>query len=158
MNAQLVNVLVSIVFSIAYLVVAMKVLMPFFNRISSPMTQAARLLHLGTIFGFGIILNDFSEFAGSAFYYNYQKSNLGMGLYYWMLFSLIAFIFSFLIFHLSYRIVNIVTKENETAELAKNNFGVAGLHLAVFISICLVVSKPLISWANGFVNVPIYPN
>jgi hypothetical protein len=116
------------------------------------------VLFLGVIFGFGLILNDFSEIASSAFYYNYQKSNIAGGLYYWVLFTLISFAFSFAVFHLSFKLIDLATTENEKIELAKNNFTIAGLHTVVFLSICLVVSKPLIAWANGLVNFPIYPN
>jgi hypothetical protein len=74
------------------------------------------------------------------------------------LFTLISFAFSFAVFHLSFKLIDLATTENEKIELAKNNFTIAGLHTVVFLSICLVVSKPLIAWANGLVNFPIYPN
>ncbi|MCE2712685.1 MAG: hypothetical protein LW688_09115 [Cryomorphaceae bacterium] len=158
MKAELVNLLVSLIIAVVYMIGAIKVIKPFFSKISSPMTTATGVLFLGVVFGFGIILNDFSEIASSAFYYNYQKSELGMGIYYWILFTAISFAFSYAVFHLSFKLIDLVTTENEKTELAKNNFSIAGLHVVVFISICLVVSKPLIAWANGLVNFPVFPD
>jgi hypothetical protein len=158
MKAELINLFISLILTILYLIGAIKVLRPFFLKISNPMTAATGTLYFGVILGFGLILNDFSEIASSAFYYNFQKSQVGMAIFYWLLFAGISFLFCFLVFHLSYRMIDLATIENEKVELAKNNYAIAGLHIVTYLTICLVGSKSLIAWANGFVNFPTYPN
>jgi len=122
------------------------------------MTHAAGLLYSGGIFGFGITLYNFSEIASGAFMYNALQEKVLIGLSYWLGFSLASFIFSLVIFRLSFYIVNISTDENEKAELAKNNYTLATVHAIVFIVVCLVVSQPLTDIGNLFVNYPKYPS
>jgi hypothetical protein len=59
---------------------------------------------------------------------------------------------------LSFNIINWTTQENEKAELAKNNYWLAVLHVVVFVIICLVVSQPLTDLANTFIDYQKFPN
>jgi hypothetical protein len=154
----MINLIVTVAITIVYLIAAMKALQPFFNRISNPMTQATGILYIAVILGFGISLNNFAEIATSAFHYYEVKGNLFKGVGTWMLFGIISFGFSYLVFLLSYSMVRFSTQENEKAELGRNNFTIAGIHAVVFIVICLLVSKPLTDLANTFISYPQYPN
>jgi hypothetical protein len=158
MKSELMNLIVVLVISIIYMMAAIKVLLPFFQGVSNPMTNATILLFAGVLFGFGLTLHHFSDVASSALHYYSSKQQMMTGVGYWILFASMAFAFSFLVFHLSFQLIGFVTKENEKAELARNNFQLAGIHMVVFIILCIVVTKPLSDLANTLVNYPKFPN
>jgi len=134
----------------------MKIVSSFLYKISKPMTSATGVLYFGVILGFGITLNNFSEIATNAFHFYCVQGKILHGLLYWVIFSTISFLFSYIVFRLSFYIVDQSTEENEKVELTKNNFAIAALHAVVFVIICLVVSQPLTDLANSFVSYPKY--
>jgi hypothetical protein len=158
MKAEILNLMIAIIITLAYLVLSMKMVSSFLQQISKPMTTATGILNFAVIFGFGITLNNFAEIATGAFHFYSLQGKIATGLFYWLIFSVIAFVFSYLVFRLSFFIVNQSTAENEKAELAKNNYTIAALHAVIFIIICLVVSQPLSDLANSFVSYPKYPD
>jgi hypothetical protein len=56
MKSELINLIVTVGFTIVYMIAAMKTLLPFFYRISKPLTGATGILLAGVILGFGICL------------------------------------------------------------------------------------------------------
>jgi hypothetical protein len=88
----------------------------------------------------------------------FLQGKIMTGLFYWIIFAIIAYLFSYSVFRLSFFLIDKSTSENEKAELAKNNYQLAALHGVIFIILCLVVSVPLSDLANSFVSYPKYPD
>ena len=158
MKPEILNVIVAVLVTVFYLVGAMKIVMPLFKAISNPLSNATGVLFYGTILGFGITLNNFSDVATGALHFFSSTNNTMKGILYWLLFATIAFVFSYIVFRLSFAMVGSATSENEKAELAKNNYTIAGLHVVVFNITCLVVSQALVDYANTLINYPQFPN
>ena len=158
MNAEILNLIIAVFVTLIYLVLSMKTVTSYLERISTPMSMAVGFLNCCVIFGFGITLNNFAEIASGAFHMYFLQGKIMSGLFYWLVFALIAYVFSYSVFRLSFFLVDKSTSENERAELAKNNYQLAILHGVIFIIICVVVSVPLSDLANTFVSYPKYPD
>ena len=158
MNAEILNLIIAVFVTLIYLVLSMKTVTSYLERISKPMSMAVGFLNCCVIFGFGITLNNFAEIASGAFHMYFLQGKIMSGLFYWLVFALIAYVFSYSVFRLSFFLVDKSTSENERAELAKNNYQLAILHGVIFIIICVVVSVPLSDLANTFVSYPKYPD
>lgn len=158
MNAEILNLISAVLVTLIYLVLSMKTVTSYLEQIAKPMTSALGILNCFVILGFGITLNNFAEIASGAFHMYFLQGKLMSGLFYWIIFALISYIFSYLVFRLSFFLVDKSTSENEKAELVKNNYQIAILHGVIFIIICFVVSVPLSDVANTFVSYPKYPN
>jgi hypothetical protein len=158
MNTELLNLISAVFITVIYLVLAMKTIMPIFKSISNPMSSATGVLFYGSLLGFGLTLNNFSSVATGALHYYAGSGNIMKGFLYWFLFAAIAFIFSYIVFRLSFAMVGLATAENEKAELAKNNFTIAGIHIVVYNMTCLIVSQPLVDLANTMIKYPQFPN
>ena len=158
MNAEILNLIIAVFVTLIYLVLSMKTVTSYLEQISKPMSMAVGFLNCCVIFGFGITLNNFAEIASGAFHMYFLQGKIMSGLFYWLVFALIAYVFSYSVFRLSFFLVDKSTSENERAELAKNNYQLAILHGVIFIIICVVVSGPLSDLANTFVSYPKYPD
>ena len=158
MNAEILNLISAVLVTLIYLVLSMKTVSSYLEQIAKPMTSALGILNCFVILGFGITLNNFAEIASGAFHMYFLQGKLMSGLFYWVVFALIAYVFSYSVFRLSFFLVDKSTSENERAELAKNNYQLAILHGVIFIIICVVVSVPLSDLANTFVSYPKYPD
>ncbi len=158
MNAEILNLISAVLVTLIYLVLSMKTVSSYLEQISKPMSSALGILNCCIILGFGITLNNFSEIASGAFHMYFLQGKLMSGLFYWVVFALVAYLFSYLVFRLSFFLVDQSTSENEKAELVKNNYQLAILHGIIFIIICFVVSVPLSDVANTFVSYPKYPD
>lgn len=158
MNNQLLNLFLVLIFTLIYVIASIKYLTSFFYRISKPMTNATLLLFCSVLFGFGLTLYHFSDIATNAMYFYASKGSIFNGIWYWILFSLFAFVFSIGMFYFTFYLIGLLTQENEKAELSKNNFYIAALHSIVFLILCLMVSKPLVDFANTMVDYPKFPD
>ncbi len=158
MSNQILNLLVVLFTTLFYLVAAIKYLSSFFYKISKPMTNATLLLFCSVLLGFGVTLYQFSDVATNAMYFFASKGSIFNGVWYWILFSLFAFVFSIGTFYFTFYLIGLLTHENEKAELAKNNYFIACLHGIVFLILCFMVSKPIVDLANTMVSYPKFPD
>ena len=158
MNAEILNLIIAVFVTLIYLVISMKTVSSYLERISKPMSTAIGILNCCVIFGFGITLYNFAEIASGAFHMYFLQGKIMTCLFYWIIFAIIAYLFSYSVFRLSFFLIDKSTSENEKAELAKNNYQLAALHGVIFIILCLVVSVPLSDLANSFVSYPKYPD
>ena len=158
MNNQILNLLVVLIVTLCYLIISIKLLNNFFFRISKPLTNATLLLYSAVLFGFGLTLFQFSGVATNAMYFYSSNGSVITGIWFWVLFSMLALGFSSGVFYSTFYFIGLLTQENEKTELAKNNFYIAALHSVVFILICLMVAKPLADLANSMVSYPKFPN
>ena len=158
MKLEILNLFVTFIFSIAYFILAMKVMIGFFEKISRPVSHASYVLFISSIIGFGIVFHNVSDIASNSYQFYFMKDQTVKGIYYWLIFAVLSFVISFIIFHLSFLLVKISTQENERAELARNNFHIAGIHAAIFILLCIILSTPIANIANTLVDYPKFPN
>lgn len=152
------NLSIATIVTIMYFVMAIKLLSIFLKSFTEPMNQATGTLLIGALIGFGINLQDFSEIAVSSFFYYSKQNNIFIAIAFWLLFALIAFVFSYVLFRFSFFVINWSTPENEKAELGKNNLVLAFTHATVYVLLCLVLSSPLTILANTLVSYSEFPN
>lgn len=158
MTSEVFNLLLTTAVALTYLIGSMKAVQPVFKSISYPYSHATGVLFFGVILGFGLNLSTFSEVASSAFYFYAAADEMGKGALYMISFAAVAFVFSYLMFRLSFAVVGIATAENEKAELAKNNYTLAGLHLVIYNITCFIVNESLVEYASTFISYSQFPN
>ena len=152
------NVIIAAIVTILYFVLAIKILSAFLKGFTNPLNQASGALLVSALIGFGINLQDFSEIAVSSFFFYEKEGKLLIAVGFWLLFALIAFVFSYILFRFSFLVINWATPENEKAEIGKNNLVLAFTHGIVYVLLCLVLSTPLSILANTLVSYSEFPN
>lgn len=158
MKTELINLFVLFTLGISYLVTFSKMQERYFKKFGYPNRPlAATLVLLGSIIAASVNLIHIAELAASA-----NRFFLDQAAYTKMvLFSLCFFsgmwIFSFVLFHLSFLLVGFITPENENDELIKNNLEIALLHVVIIISLTFVISPAVVKIASEFIPYPEMP-
>lgn len=154
---DLLNIVLLIVLGVVYLMSFTKVQLVYFNKLSSTRTNAISILFLSSIFAAGLILFDISKSMSDAYNFFYGQNNFGMAFLYLGLYFLGAWGFSIGLFHASFFLVSMLTKENEKSELMKNNVEIALIHAAVLLILSLMIAPALSSFASSFIPYPVLP-
>jgi hypothetical protein len=153
-------VFISFIFSafsaILYFYLTYRVVMPFFYKFNYPFTNATKFLLAFSFLGFAIVLFVFGNAANTIFKEIANKDFTKASLIFFAL-IIIAFASSVFIFRLSALIAQITMHENEKAELAKNNFQVAGFHGVVHLFFTLLLSEMLMEFTlKGLSNMKLF--
>jgi hypothetical protein len=154
---EIINIALLIFFGVLYLTSFTKVQSLYFNNIWKVRSNAISALYLGSILSAGIVLIDISKSMTDAFSYFYDQSQLVNAFLYLMLYFISAWAFSLGLFHVSFLLVSMITKENEKIELANNNLELALVHSAILILLALVVAPALSQLASSFIPYPELP-
>lgn len=143
MFIQFVTILLSVIGGVLYFFICYRVITGHFQQYNYPFNNATKLLVSITYIAFAIALSRFSGPAILLFQSHYVKELFVAILLFFALF-LIAFIVGFVIFRLAGIITQITIKENEKAELAKNNYHIAGFHGIVHLFFVLLLTEPIV--------------
>jgi hypothetical protein len=138
-------ILLAILGAIFYLILSYKVIMPFFWRMNNPLTNATKLLVALTFISFAIVSFYFSS-SGLVLTRSLLSKHFLYGILLYFILQVIGFVSALVIFRLSSIVCQINLKENEKAELAKDNFQVAGFHGIINIFFSLLLSAPLVNF------------
>ena len=154
---DLINILILVVLGVVYLMSFTKVQATYFNKLSANRTNAISILYISSILAGGLVLFDISKTMTDAYNFFYDENKLGSAFLYIGLYFASAWIFSLGLFHASFFLVSKLTKEDEKAELLKNNVEIALVHAAVLLILSLMVAPALSSFAGSFIPYPELP-
>lgn len=158
MKTEIVNLSVLLIFGILYLILFAKVQEKYFVKFGNPNRPlAATLLLLGSIVAASINMIHIAELAAAANRFFIGQSEVLKMLLFSVCFFSGMWIFSFLLFHLSFLMVGFITTENENDELIKNNIEIALLHAIILISLTFIISPALVKIASEFIPYPEMP-
>jgi hypothetical protein len=151
MQTEFSAVFLSLVGALFYFILSYRFLLPYHRSLNNPLTDATKILLSISFIGFAIVLYNFYQNM-----INYCLKLLSddpiFGLFIYLIILVLAFTASILVFNLSTVLTQIILKENEKAELAKNNFQVAGFHGIVFVFFTLLLSHPISQMVLTFVS------
>lgn len=153
---EIINLLLIVLLSIIYLVFYTKIQQQFFNRKFGIKNNALTILFLSSLLSSGIVLIDISKAISDAFSFFYND-NIINGVFYCAIFFVVAFLFSLSLFHLSFTLTSILTKEDEKKELLENNLELSIVHGLVIVILSLVIAPNLLQLFSSFIPYPDRP-
>ncbi len=142
---------------VIYLMSFTKVQTAYFNKLFANRTNAISILYLGSILAAGLVLFDITKSMTDAYNFFYERNDIGNAFLYLGLFFVGAWGFSIGLFHSSFWLVSMLTKENEKEELMNNNVEIALVHAAVLLILSLMIAPALSSFATSFIPYPVMP-
>jgi ABC-type Na+ efflux pump permease subunit len=157
MLMELVNLALASLLGILYMFLYIIIINKFLKGFATKKNNAILILFTGAIFSAGINLNHVSELSSAAFHFYFGNSNLLMAILSYVIFFSSMFVFSYVFFVSSFTFIGALTKENESAELAKNNIEIAIIHASILIILSFVIAPALISFATQFIPYPKTP-
>lgn len=119
--------------------------------------NAVLILFISSLISASVNLIHIADIAADAFRYFIGAGSYSKGLVYSLLFFVGMWIFSILLFQVSFVIVGAMTRENETDELVKNNMFLALVHSVILLSLSFIISPSLVKLAAGFIPYPEMP-
>lgn len=137
------SILVASFATILYFFVCYRVFIPYLHKFNYPFNNATKFLLALSFLGAAIVFYFFGAPASLAFKSLGEKS-LSNAVFVFTGLLIIAIIYSVVLFRFSGLVVQITLKENERAELAKNNFQVAGFHGVVHIFFALLLTEKVV--------------
>lgn len=146
---ELSSILLSSISAIIYFMLSYRVVIPYFYKFNYPFNNATKFLVAFTFIGFAVVLYFFGT-AANMLYKDLCSKNLFLALVYYISLILLSIVYSILVFRFSAIITQISMKENEKAELAKNNFQVAGFHGIVHLFFVLLLTERILEIILSF--------
>jgi hypothetical protein len=134
------NILVATLATIIYFFLCYRVFIPYLHKFNYPFNNATKFLLGLSFLGAAIVLYFFGGPAMHAFG-SLAEQSLSNAIFVFTGLLIVAMIYSIVLFRF---VVQITLKENEKAELAKNNFQVAGFHGVVHVFFALLLSEKVV--------------
>ena len=158
MKTEVINLVVLFVLGISYLVTYSKMQERYFKKFGFPNRPfAATIVLLGTIIAASINLIHIAELVASANRFFLDQEAYSKLFLFAICFFSGMWIFSFILFHLSFLLIGFITPENENDELSKNNLEIAILHVVILISLTFIIAPALVKIAAEFIPYPEMP-
>ena len=158
MNNEITVLLMLLGYGIVYLFGFFRVQQLYFRKFNLSNANTAVLsLFLSSLIMSSVNLIHISEIAADALRYFMSNDGMMKGLFFCLLFFLGMWIFSLVLFHTSFVLVGVMTRENEADELVKNNFTLALVHSIILLSLSFIISPSLVKIASEFIPYPKMP-
>ena len=158
MKSEIINLLSLMVLGIIYLFYFAKVQHRFFQKLSQPKKNTAVLLvFVASLISASINLIHIADLAADAVRFFLKNDNYLSSLIFSICFFTGMWIFSIILFRISYLIVGLLTSEKEEDELIKNNIELAMIHTVILISLSFLIAPALVKIAAGFIPYPTIP-
>jgi hypothetical protein len=141
---EIISILAAGVATVLYFLLSYRVLIPYFHQFNYPFNDATKFVLALSFIGSSIVLYFFGTPAMLAFK-TIGADKLNEAIYVFVALFIAAMIYSIVLFRFSALVVQVTLRENEKAELAKNNFQVAGFHGVVHIFFALLLSERVVS-------------
>jgi len=154
---EIINILLLLILGIAYLVAFTKIISGFLNKITTQRNNAIITLFISAIAAAGIVIIDISKVISDAFSFFWDNSQIALAIGFTLLLFIGSWIFSLLLFHGSFFLVSLITKEDEKVELNKNNIELALVHGVIIIIIAFLIGPALSQFASIFIPKPELP-
>ena len=158
MQTEIIVLLMLLVYGIFYLFACYRVQQLYFRKYNlSDANTAVLTLFLATLVSASVNLVHISDIAADALRFFIGNGTTVKGLFYCLGFFVGMWVFSLILFQLSFVLVGVMTRENETDELLKNNIGLAAVHAIILVSLSFIIAPALVKLASGFIPYPEMP-
>jgi hypothetical protein len=152
------NLLLLFLAGVLYIYTFTKIQQRYFNQFGlANRPIAASILLMASVLGATINLIHISEIAANANRFFLRSGDYSMPLIYTLSFFTGMWVYSLILFHITFLITGRLTIEEEKVELEKNNIELSLLHSVILIGLSFVTAPQLIIIASKFIPYPDLP-
>jgi hypothetical protein len=158
MKNEIINLLSLLSLGLLYLFFFAKIQHRFFQNLSQPKkNNAVMIVFVASLISASVNLVHIANLASDAVRFFLKAGSYGYSILFAFSFFAGMWVFSILLFRLSYLVVGLLTPEKENDELLKNNIELAIIHAVILISLSFVISPALVKIAAEFIPYPQIP-
>jgi hypothetical protein len=158
MISQTIALIILLLLGITYLYSFSNVQNRFLKHLSQPKKNiAVMILYFSSLIAASVNMIYAAGLSSDAITYFLKSSTYLNILFFSIAFFAISWIFSLILFRLSFLIVGFITPENEDDELIKNNIELAILHAVILISLAIMLAPALVKIEAQFIPYPKMP-
>jgi hypothetical protein len=151
------DLIILLFFGVLFLFIYAKLKEKLLEKYNGAKNNAISIIFISSLVATSINFIHISEAASDAILFFLEKDKLFNAVLYAGIFFTTTLIFSIAIFKFSFFIVSILTKEDETDELIKNNTEIAWLHAVILVALTFIIAPALVKIAVSFIPYPDMP-
>jgi uncharacterized membrane protein YjfL (UPF0719 family) len=145
------------ILSIFYLFTFARVQSNFFDKYLEEKNAAILIVFGSSLLAAGINLNHISDTSSDAMRFLISQNEWAKAIGFALLFFAGMWIFSYVLFRVTFFITGFLTPESELNELRKNNIEIALVHAIIILVLSFVVAPAITRVASHFVPYPTLP-
>lgn len=145
------------ILSIFYLFTFARVQSNFFDKYLEEKNAAILIVFGSSLLAAGINLNHISDTSSDAMRFLISQNEWAKAIGFAVLFFAGMWIFSYLLFRITFFITGFLTPESELNELRKNNIEIALVHAIIILVLSFVLAPAITRVASHFVPYPTLP-
>ncbi len=158
MKNEIINLVSLLSLGLLYLFFFAKIQHRFFQHLSQPKkNNAVLIVFIASLISASVNLIHIADLTADTVRFFLKSGNFGSSILFAFSFFAGMWVFSILLFRLSYLVVGLLTPEKEEDELLKNNIELAIIHAVILISLSFVISPALVKIASEFIPYPKIP-
>ena len=158
MKSEIINLLSLLVLGLLYLFFFAKIQHIFFKKFSQTnKNHAVLIVFVASLIAASINLIHISELTANANRFFLKSGDFVNAIVFSLSYFSGMWVFSLILFRLSFFVVGLLTPENEEDELMKNNVELALIHAIILIVLSFVIAPALIQIASEFIPYPKMP-
>lgn len=146
-----------IILSIFYLFTFARVQSNFFDKYLEHKNAAILIVFGSSLLAAGINLNHISDTSSDAMRFLISQNEWAKAIGFSLLFFAGMWIFSYILFRVTFFITGFLTPESELNELRKNNIEIALVHAIIILVLSFVLAPAITRIASHFVPYPTLP-
>ena len=145
------------ILSIFYLFTFARVQSNFFDKYLEEKNAAILIVFGSSLLSAGINLNHISDTSSDAMRFLISQNEWAKAIGFALLFFAGMWIFSYVLFRITFFITGFLTPESELNELRKNNIDIALVHAIIILVLSFVLAPAITRVASHFVPYPTLP-
>jgi uncharacterized membrane protein YjfL (UPF0719 family) len=145
------------ILSIFYLFTFAQVQSNFFDKYLEEKNAAILIVFGSSLLAAGINLNHISDTSSDAMRFLISQNEWAKAIGFALLFFAGMWIFSYILFRITFFITGFLTPESELNELRKNNIEIALVHAIIILVLSFVLAPAITRLASHFVPYPTLP-
>jgi uncharacterized membrane protein YjfL (UPF0719 family) len=145
------------ILSIFYLFTFARVQSNFFDKYLEEKNAAILIVFGSSLLAAGINLNHISDTSSDAMRFLISQNEWAKAIGFALLFFAGMWIFSYVLFRITFFITGFLTPESELNELRKNNIDIALVHAIIILVLSFVLAPAITRVASHFVPYPTLP-
>ena len=145
------------ILSIFYLFTFARVQSNFFDKYLEEKNAAILIIFGSSLLAAGINLNHISDTSSDAMRFLISQNEWAKAIGFALLFFAGMWIFSYVLFRITFFITGFLTPESELNELRKNNIEIALVHAIIILVLSFVLAPAITRVASHFVPYPTLP-
>ena len=145
------------ILSIFYLFTFARVQSNFFDKYLEEKNAAILLVFGSSLLAAGINLNHISDTSSDAMRFLISQNEWAKAIGFALLFFAGMWVFSYVLFRITFFITGFLTPESELNELRKNNIEIALIHAIIILVLSFVLAPAITRVASHFVPYPTLP-